>query len=821
MKKKIPFFIGIFWTIAIAVLACVNSLSWNDERKVSVCKDGYSAGNTCYLLEELEKDSVLYVTDKRGRVKELMLSSSLWPESVFEKLDYGDTLYAVLKGRIQGKNETEVGYKIVRFDGEGKPDGASAAFYVGKDGILTGFQADEEGFYLTFIMDSGETAGMCFVEGREMKELSGLKQKKEGEGQEPQKVKLSQLVSCEPGRLFVEAAFEENQFILRRDDGSNAEAFAISEDARTAFQERSLSAFQFLKLRRETLMLYIQLLLVGYVLLFLLFAVFRNRNHIVYTIVAVEMILFVVSAAGAFQIRNIGRQAREEEAERFGFYYIESLADEIGDPRELPLEEDFYTREEYYALRNRMAGFVSQDGISEVFTDICLVESESHRIVASASGYNGRPFEEVYGSGSLPMFTKLARGDGKAGANIRIGGRDCELLGVGTSDRPGSDYLLAGVTGSEYMAGASGVEGWPYLVYAELFFLLGSVVCIGLLMIQGRDLRQLASGMRKVAQGQAEVQKGTAYGRDVDMMWNSLMEIQRTISRINYTKYRIFESCYRFAPKNVEKILGKDSITEVKGGDMILLNGTVAFTSSTEPEDNGQSVAEMMNRFITLIEEHQEESQGFFVSGQSSLTRMKILFLEEYRETVAFGASAMRHIYEERSLEDLRTGMLLHYCQCAYGVAGTERQSFPFLLSKELEEIEKYAGWFQRMHLRLVITESVKNREALEGAVRYIGYILITATGRRMKLYEVLDAESQHMRRLKTETDEKFQGALSLFYRYDFYLARNSFSDVLKENPADDMAKWYLFTCEKYLNETHFQGDICRLDCEEQFREQI
>ena len=25
------------------------------------------------------------------------------------------------------------------------------------------------------------------------------------------------------------------------------------------------------------------------------------------------------------------------------------------------------------------------------------------------------------------------------------------------------------------------------------------------------------------------------------------------------------------------------------------------------------------------------------------------------------------------------------------------------------------------------------------------------------------------------------------------------------------MATWYLFTCEKYLNEANIQGDICRL----------
>ena len=64
---------------------------------------------------------------------------------------------------------------------------------------------------------------------------------------------------------------------------------------------------------------------------------------------------------------------------------------------------------------------------------------------------------------------------------------------------------------------------------------------------------------------------------------------------------------------------------------------------------------------------------------------------------------------------------------------------------------------------------------------------------------------------MKRETDIKFQKALQLFYQHDFYLARSTFSDVLKENPEDAMAKWYLFTCERYLNQVHIEGDVCKL----------
>ena len=50
------------------------------------------------------------------------------------------------------------------------------------------------------------------------------------------------------------------------------------------------------------------------------------------------------------------------------------------------------------------------------------------------------------------------------------------------------------------------------------------------------------------------------------------------------------------------------------------------------------------------------------------------------------------------------------------------------------------------------------------------------------------------------ESDVSFQNALKLFYSNDFYLARNAFNEVLKINPADEIARWYLFHCEYHLN---------------------
>ena len=86
--------------------------------------------------------------------------------------------------------------------------------------------------------------------------------------------------------------------------------------------------------------------------------------------------------------------------------------------------------------------------------------------------------------------------------------------------------------------------------------------------------------------------------------------------------------------------------------------------------------------------------------------------------------------------------------------------------------------------------------------MRYIGYINDASVGRCLKLYECLDAHSEAERKLIISTLPFFEKALNLFYSDDFYLARNTFNKVLQMNPKDQIARWYLFNCEYYLNAT-------------------
>ncbi len=802
MRKRITCIAAFVWMLVILALVVADSSLWSNERRISSFHDGCVAENKVYVTENIDGEGVLYVSDLSGKVEKVFLSSSVHPGSMFGKVDYQDGLYGVLVS-------TDAEYHIVQFDDQIRPVAVSPGLHMAQEGILTGFWAETGGFYLTMVSDGGEKACVYFVDRQELTELSW--ETSPAEALPALEVKLYELADCEEGRLFVEARYEEGELLTYRDNGDGAEYFQSSPEVQNAFQSRNLTAGQVVKLRQDRFIAYIQILLIGYVVLFLIFIALKNRSHVVYTIAVVEVVLLAITVGGVVQIPLIREKAEEQEAERFGFYYVQTLAESIGNPVNYNVEEaGFYDSKEYSSLRNQLCRFVEMEEISRIFTDVCIVRSSDHQVLVSASGRNGQQFEEVYAAGTRDMLNTLAAGGQKFGMVVRIDGEAYRVLGVPATDGLYPKYLLIGVTKREDLS-VWRVGGKVYVKYAEILFLLGSMISISLLVLQGRELKRLAKAMENVASGQMDVVKKSVHGKDADRMWNSLLEIQKTIGQINYTKYRIYESCYRFAPKNIEKILGKDSIAEVKSGDMVLVHGTVASISSAELENRDRQSAQVMGRFFKLIEKHQNAGNGFIVSGHSDLTMLKVLFLEDSKSTVDFEAAFMHELCEDKSLEGLKVSVFLHYAQYVYGVAGTEQQSFPFLLSREGKEIERYARWFQEMGLKLVITESVKNREKLDGNLRYIGYILISDTGEELRLYEALDACPLAQRRLKVETDAKFQKALQLFYQHDFYLARSTFSDVLKENPEDAMAKWYLFTCEKYLNQVHIEGDVCRL----------
>ncbi|MCD7806596.1 MAG: hypothetical protein LUH19_04550 [Lachnospiraceae bacterium] len=597
----------------------------------------------------------------------------------------------------------------------------------------------------------------------------------------------SQSLSAGEGRQINWAGYENGAFVSWKDDGTGTEYYLsdVSQDA--ACEQLLMDMGQEANNQQFDLITWLLLLFAGFALIILAVNALYHKSYTVYMAAITEALLFLIVFGGVALTLQGRRTSEAEENEKFSRYYLELLSENLDAGSLQNMEEDsFYSADAYYAVWNRLSAYVKDDRTESFFADLCLVRTEDQMILVSASGLNGLSLESVYGNGEEFLEVELETLDGLS----------CSLTAVLTMEREGwfTDSFP-----------------WVYLLAAVLLFLLGSAVCLGLLFRQGREISGLSQAMLAASGGQEVFSKGTARSKDVALMWNSFMEMQKKINRINYARYRIYESCYRFAPKDIEKIFGRDSITEVEGGDFVRLKGTVAFVTSDEPEAADEESALRMSKFVTLIEKHQEESGGYFVPGNSDLTSLRVLFLEKNSHSVDFGTAFLNEFSASSGLDGMRTGILLHYSEFLYAVAGNERQCFPFLLSEEKEQMERFAAWFRELDLKLVMTDEVRTLEKATEDCRYIGYIFMENSGRKLELYEVLNACAPVERRLKLDTEEKFQKAIRLFYQHDFYLARNGFSDVLKVNPFDQISKWYLFTCEKYLNQAYTSGDICQL----------
>ena len=332
MKKQIPYIVALAFMIAVAVLAFLDGLTWSRERMRSAYLDGCMQGDRIYLVENMERDGVLYVMDSDGAVEEVSLASEVEKGSFFVKIDYEDSLYGLLV-----KRETEEAaswrYRIVQYDDQGRMTEKTPEFTLQQPGIVTGFTAEPKGFYLTAVLEDGVSVGAYYVDKKELG----------SEEEEPAAKKLSQMGGAPSGRMLVEARYEKGEFLYRLDDGSGLGDFQVEEKLQAAFWYRSLSVGQLMKVRQDRMFLYGGLLLFGYAVLLLFLTVLRNRSHTVYTIAVVELALLVITLAGAVQVPRIQEKAREEEARRFGRYYVRALTEEMGNPeRYHPKEANFY-----------------------------------------------------------------------------------------------------------------------------------------------------------------------------------------------------------------------------------------------------------------------------------------------------------------------------------------------------------------------------------------------------------------------------------------------------------------------------------------------
>lgn len=280
---------------------------------------------------------------------------------------------------------------------------------------------------------------------------------------------------------------------------------------------------------------------------------------------------------------------------------------------------------------------------------------------------------------------------------------------------------------------------------------------------------------------------------------------QRQVKKIRYETELLQKACVRFVPKQMKTLLKKQSIGEVNLGDRNRVKATMALLPMESYTQQGlENFWKQCTKEFAVLESVLNRNTGSILIGQENLTMTK-LFLNKSSEEAVTLATDVLHLWREASRQSEQrafSGMiLLHQDTYLYGITGIREQAFLVVMSEEMDGLETYVDRLRRLGLCLVVTESAARQIREQERLRYIGYVALPGLQKKIRLYESLDAYNEKIRQERLQTGNAFQEALAHYYQRDFYLARDGFSQVIKMSASDQVAKLYLFHCEKRLEE--------------------
>ena len=265
---------------------------------------------------------------------------------------------------------------------------------------------------------------------------------------------------------------------------------------------------------------------------------------------------------------------------------------------------------------------------------------------------------------------------------------------------------------------------------------------------------------------------------------------------------RMSETYYRFVPPSIIGLLGKDNLGSLTLGSNVKGNFAVLnvrlYLEDSLPLNQTEA---LMNRFFSTVNRFAQQSEYRVDCGRrqpaehdagvpggggmsAAVTALTILARMD-AENRLYGADGQ-----------LDVAFVVDQTEVYFGICGDEERYIPAVIAPEFEQLLSNGKFLRSMGSRLLITEAAYERMANKDsyAGRYIGRLedgsLVTG------LYDIYDDRSGEEIRLVKQTQHAFDKAMELYEKGFYYEAKNLLACVLRENPKDMAAKYYIFRCE-------------------------
>ncbi len=807
MRKKIAI-VSIFIILwLVAVVTC--SLLFVESRQAS---DGYTADNAfaelsdhLYITDNANGNAFLYMMNTAGETEALFgtKGSMIDGFSIVDVDVLGEDIYTLYQRKFNDNGRVINQYVAARLNEGMQITGLTPIFRFPLELNIQGMDVLEDRIYMTALSDNGQQAYVYTLGLSSLVQIQGgsaaTQDRTNWENAKADVKEYTVQESVRP-RYMVQALYENDTLEVRYDDSAPG-YFAVDENVRRIFESRRLSIAQKMKVAGFDAALACIIAIAGIMGMVLIVILLRERLRVVYAICLFEVMLILILGAFFAVFFALQSAGAKREYLRYETSAVLNIFDGYGNAN--LTASGFYNTPEYETLSARIRRRIPTDtDTTDPTVDIIVADGYTGKVILSAGGKNQGTITSLYGDAAADFIVPGFGDNDSPFLKIKHQGESYTLFRTSLLKSGYPDLVALSVTRDKGLFREAYDNFGEYLNLLFVLFLLCSFIGVGMLIWQSSDIKKLKKALFRLSKGEELTKKPNVLGRDMNYLWNSIFEIQKNIVSTNRVKFLTYEAYYRFAPKSIERILGKGSITEVGIGDHARLLGTLTYVTLPGLLPEQESSLNRFSGLLQTVEELIREYDGILISRNSDSSLLKVLFLEDNEDAAGFGTDLILRLKEEKQGVFKGAAVTQQYTSFLYGVAGTGDDAEVYISSKEGEFLASYAEWFASMALGQVITKTMKEKMNHVGETRYIGFLLPDASDpeNKIDLFEVLDALIPGTRKRRSAMKKKFDDALTLFYDQNFYLARNMFTEILRESPDDLLAKWYLFECEYYLD---------------------
>ena len=339
---------------------------------------------------------------------------------------------------------------------------------------------------------------------------------------------------------------------------------------------------------------------------------------------------------------------------------------------------------------------------------------------------------------------------------------------------------------------------------------LGFILVVGLLLLMLfmrilRPLGQIKEGLEEFARGNRDVRLQSATEDELADISRVFNKMANDIDAQIYDLKTISDNYYRFIPPRLFQLLGRRNLGELNleshvEGSYYLLSARLHLSAGKQGLDDCRELA---NRFFSIVDEAADERGATVLADGADLRRLQVLCPEDANACVEIALAALAKIDGANAALPVQKRMevtfMVHRAPACYGVCGDERRYVPAVISDELEWLESQEPLLRQLAVRLIVTEAAYGGvDAGRFFHRRIGSFGEQG-GRELAMYDFYDGNSPETTRLLNATRGTFDKAMELFAEKRYYDAKNLFAVVLRENQYDNVARYYIFRCEKLL----------------------